>query len=168
MTLPMPWRHGDHLMPSLLAVDVGLRTGLALYGQDGRLLWYRSHNLGNRTRLRSAVQRLLRDLPDLEWVILEGGGPLADIWAHQAQRRGVRTRGIAAEDWRAGLLYPRQMRNGPQAKEAANSIARRVIAAAQGPRPTSLRHDAAEAVLIGLWGLLEVGWLKTLPNGLLH
>ena len=25
--------------------------------------------------------------------------------------------------------------------------------------PTSLRHDAAEAILIGLWGVLEVGWL---------
>jgi LexA DNA binding domain len=25
--------------------------------------------------------------------------------------------------------------------------------------PTSLRHDAAEAMLIGLWSVLEVGWL---------
>jgi hypothetical protein len=30
-------------------------------------------------------------------------------------------------------------------------------------RPTSLRHDAAEAILIGLWGVLEAGWLPALP-----
>ncbi|MBC8076709.1 MAG: hypothetical protein H7Y32_11595, partial [Chloroflexales bacterium] len=41
--------------------------------------------------------------------------------------------------------------------------ARRVIAWAGAPRPTSLRHDAAEAILIGLWGALEVGWLPALP-----
>ncbi|MEN9933480.1 MAG: hypothetical protein RLZZ387_59, partial [Chloroflexota bacterium] len=31
-------------MTTLLAVDVGLRAGLALFDQDGRLRWYRSHN----------------------------------------------------------------------------------------------------------------------------
>jgi hypothetical protein len=33
-------------------------------------------------------------------------------------------------------------------------------------RPTSLRHDAAEAILIGLWGLLEAGWMGRLPDEL--
>jgi len=31
-------------------------------------------------------------------------------------------------------------------------------------RPTSLRDAAAEAILIGLWGALEVGWLAALPE----
>ena len=31
------------------------------------------------------------------------------------------------------------------------------------PRPTSLRHDAAEAVLVGLWGALHVGLLDGMP-----
>lgn len=30
-------------------------------------------------------------------------------------------------------------------------------------RSASLRYDAAEAVLIGLWGVLEVRWLDGLP-----
>jgi hypothetical protein len=34
------------------------------------------------------------------------------------------------------------------------------------PRPTSLRHDAAEAILIGLWGVIRVGWLTTVPTSL--
>jgi hypothetical protein len=153
-------------MPSLLAIDVGLRTGLALYARNGRLLWYRSRNFGNSTRLRRGVQDLLRELPDLSRLILEGGGPLAEIWAHEAGRLQIPVRRISAEDWRARLLYPRQWRNGAQAKHSADALARRVIEWSEAPRPTSLRHDAAEAILIGLWGLLEVGWLKALPSAL--
>lgn len=153
-------------MLSLLAVDVGLRTGLALYGQDGRLHWYRSRNFGNATRLRAGVHAVLRETPNVEWLVLEGGGPLADIWTHEAQRRGILVRTISAEDWRNSLLYPRQHRNGPQAKHSADILARRIIAWSQARRPTSLRHDAAEAILIGLWGLVSIGWLKTLPTQL--
>lgn len=31
-------------------------------------------------------------------------------------------------------------------------------------RPTSLRHDAAEAIMIGLWGVLHLGWLVPSPE----
>ena len=35
------------------------------------------------------------------------------------------------------------------------------------PRPKSvLGDDVAEAILIGLWGVLKVGWLKDLPERL--
>lgn len=47
-------------MKSLLSVDLGLKTGLALYGEDGRLLWYRSHNLGATDRLRRAAHVILQ------------------------------------------------------------------------------------------------------------
>ena len=153
-------------MTSLLAVDVGLRTGLAFYARDGQLLRYCSHNLGNSTRLRRAVQGILRANPDLAWLVIEGGGPLADIWEHEAGRRQIAVRRISAEDWRERLLYPRQHRNGLQAKHNADVLARRVIAWSGAHRPPSLRHDAAEAILIGLWGVLEVGWLETLPKEL--
>ncbi len=150
----------------LLAVDLGLRTGLAFYARDGRLLRYCSHNLGSSARLRRAAQGILRANPDLAWLVIEGGGPLADIWEHEAGRRQIAVRRISAEDWRERLLYPRQHRNGPQAKENADALARRVIAWSGAPRPTSFRDDAAEAILIGLWGVLDVGWLQTLPNEL--
>ncbi len=76
-------------MALLLAVDLGLRTGLALYGQDGRLQWYRSHNFGTAARLRRAVRGLLDELPELTWLVLEGGGHLAEIWKREAERRGM-------------------------------------------------------------------------------
>ncbi len=153
-------------MPTLLAVDLGLRTGLALYADDGRLRWYRSHNLGKAARLRRAVPGLLEEPTDLVWLVLEGGGPLAEIWQREGRRRGLGVLTISAHDWRQRLLLPRQQRNGAQAKDSADTLARRVIDWSGAPKPTSLRHDAAEAILIGLWGVLEVGWLSELPEEL--
>jgi hypothetical protein len=64
---------------SLIAVDLGLRTGLALYGRDGRPLWYRSRHDGTRAALGRGVHVLLDSIPDLSRMVLEGGGPIADI-----------------------------------------------------------------------------------------
>jgi len=148
---------------SLLAVDVGLRTGLASFGAEGRLLWYRSQNFGSATRLRSAVPGILRGLPDLRWLVLEGGGNLAEIWRRSAERVGIQVERIGAERWRAELLFPREQRTRRQAKTHADEFARRVIEWSGAPRPTSLRHDAAEAIVIGFWGVLTVGLLDAVP-----
>jgi hypothetical protein len=153
-------------MPELLAVDLGIKCGLALYQADGRLRWYRSHNFGSAARLRRAVRRILDDLPGVSDVVLEGGGRLADIWTGEAQRRALTVHQIAAETWRRQFLYPRQRRSGSDAKQYAKGLARRVIEWSQAPRPTALRDDTAEAILVGLWGTLELGWLTHLPNAL--
>jgi hypothetical protein len=150
-------------MPVLLAIDIGVKTGLALYGHDGRLLWYRSQNFGTAPRLRRGVRRMLDALPHLAWLVLEGGGPLADIWQREAMRRHIPVRQISAEAWRRQFLYAREQRSGAQAKERATELARRIIIWSGARRPTSLRDDAAEAILIGLWGALEVGWLAQIP-----
>ena len=151
------------LTAQLLAVDLGLRTGLALYGRDGRLRWYRSQNFGNRSRLRRGAHGLLNELPQVTWIALEGGGDLATAWQSEARRRHLQLRQISAETWRRDLLHPRQQRSGAQAKATADDLARRVIAWSNAPKPTSLRHDAAEAILIGLWAVLSIGWLSELP-----
>ncbi|MBX3014658.1 MAG: hypothetical protein KF832_24270 [Caldilineaceae bacterium] len=150
-------------MTTLLAVDLGLRSGLALYGDDGRLRWYRSQNFGAAPRLRRAAHSILHDLPDLAWLVVEGGGTLADSWHKEAAARQVAVLQTSAEVWRQALLYPRQQRSGTAAKHHAEELARRVIDWSAAPRPTSLRHDAAEAILIGLWGVVQVGWLPHLP-----
>ncbi len=150
-------------MPSLLAVDLGLRTGLALFSRDGRLRWYRSQNFGSAPRLRRAVHGIFAADPEIEVVVLEGGGPLADIWEKEAERRGVRSIRIGAEAWRQQLLIPREQRTGAIAKHNADGVARRVIEWSGATRPTSLRHDAAEAILVGLWGVVRVGWLEGVP-----
>ena len=113
-------------MRSLLAVDLGVRTGLAVYGDDGRLLRYRSQNFGSAVRLRRALPALLEGERGLALLVIEGGGALADAWEREAERRRI-------IDWSGA------------------------------PRPTSLRHDAAEAILIGFWGVLDAGWLPAIP-----
>ena len=150
-------------MASLLAIDLGLRTGLALYGNNGRLRWYRSQNFGAKSRLRKAVPSLLDELPDVTWLVIEGGGDLATVWLREAERRQIEVRQISAETWRKQLLLPRQQRNASSAKLSADDLARKVIDWSDAPRPISLRHDAAEAILAGLWGVLAIGWLDQLP-----
>lgn len=148
----------------LLAVDLGLRTGLALYGRDGRLVRYRSQNIGTRARLRRAAGSVLGDHPDTSRVVLEGGGDIADIWTKAAERAGRRVRVIDAGVWRRALLLPREQRSGAAAKAAADGLARAVIEWSGAKRPTSLRHDAAEAIAVGLWGVLDAGWLEAVPD----
>jgi len=150
---------------SLLAVDLGLKTGLALYGEDGKLNWYRSKNFGNTTSLKRAVYGIVREIPDLVMLIIEGGGNIAEIWENEAQKRGIAVRRITAEDWRKTILFSREQRTGAMAKERAARLADAVIAWSGLRRPTAPRHDAAEAILIGLWGVLETGWLEGLPQG---
>ena len=150
-------------MAELLAVDMGLRTGLALFGDDGRLRWYRSQNFGSPARLKRGAYGVLKDIPDLAWLVIEGGGPLAETWSREAERRNIQVLRTDAGRWRQVLLHAREQRSGAQAKEHADVLAREVIAWSGAKKPTSLRHDAAEAILAGLWGVLQVGWLDELP-----
>jgi hypothetical protein len=107
-------------------------------------------------------------LQDVSHLIVEGGGTLAAPWGEEAERRGIDVQWVSAETWRKAFLYPREQRTGEIAKRTADDLARRVIEWSGARRPTSLRHDAAEAVLIGLWGVLQLGWLPELPANLVH
>ncbi|WP_152053549.1 hypothetical protein [Tautonia marina] len=149
---------------ALLAVDTGLRTGLALFGREGRLIWYRSQHFANRSTLKRGVYGLFGSIGALDRVVLEGGGPIAEVWRREAERRGIIVRVIGAEVWRE-TLDAFGDRHRP--KREADAIARRVIEWSGAARPTSLRHDAAEAILIGLWGVIEAGWLDGPPDEVL-
>lgn len=139
-----------------------MRTGLALYGEDGRLVWFRSHNFGSVARLRRAIPAILAD-NFVTNAIAEGGGVVRDAWARECERAGVELTTVSAEEWRAALLLPREQHTGAQAKRVADTLARRVIEWSNAPRPTSLRHDAAEAILVGLWQSVQLGWLAAVP-----
>ena len=154
----------DAPAPALLAVDLGLRTGLAAFARDGRALWARSQNLGTRTRLRAAAGAVLDALPGVERVVLEGGGDLARLWAAspaapRPRRARRRCRHVAA-----GPAAAPRPALGADAKAAADGLARAVLAWSGAPAPEGpLRHDAAEAVAVGLWAVLDAGWLDPSP-----
>ena len=101
----------------LLAIDLGLRTGLAVYGRDGKLVWYRSRNYGNKTRLRKAARSVIEEAGTVHVVAIEGGGDIALPWVHEIERRDIELIQVQAESWRKDLLLSRHQRNGPQAKK---------------------------------------------------
>jgi len=148
---------------TLLAIDLGLRTGLALFGSDGKLLWYRSSNFGSRPRLRKAAYSVLNEAEGVSVVAIEGGGDLAVPWFSEIDRRGLRSLQINAEKWRTSLLLSRHQRHGAEAKKHADTLARKIIDWSGAKRPTSLRHDAAEAICIGFWAVVHIGWLPEVP-----
>ena len=149
----------------LLAVDMGLRTGIAVYGPDGRLKSYRSKHFGSLAELRKGVPTILKEAPPLGWIWLEGGGDIAEVWEKQAAHRGIEFRQVHAAAWRESLMLPRQQRSGEIAKREADGLARRVIAWSGAPKPKGeLRHDAAEAILLGIHGALEVNLLDRVPK----
>lgn len=154
------------IVSGLLAVDAGLHTGLARYGRHGRLVWYRSTNFGARPRLKAGVKALLAGERDIERLVVEGGGDLAEIWEREAGRRGIEVMRVSAEEWREFLLLPRQRADGATAKRQAIEAARLVIEWSGAKKPTSLRHDAAEAILAGMYAVVTFGWLDEPPDGL--
>ncbi len=145
---------------TLLAVDLGLRCGIAVFDDDGKLRRYRSTNFGKRRRLKQAAYRLVRDAGPPSYLVVEGDRDLGEIWSKAAEKQGAETIRVAPETWRRDLLDRRQRRTGSDAKEAADELAREVIDRTGADKPTSLRHDAAEAILIGWWALQEVDWRR--------
>ena len=147
-------------MPSLLGVDLGVNCGLALFGKEERLVWQRSQNFGSVSRLRRAVPSLLRTIPNLSAIVAEGGGEIAEIWQREAERRALPFLLIDASTWRRDLLYEREQRSGIEAKQNADSLAYKVIRWSNLSPPRELRHDAAEAILVGLWGIMQSDWIS--------
>jgi hypothetical protein len=150
--------------PTLLAVDLGLRAGLALYNSEGRVVWYRSTNFGSTARLKKAIPSVMRSAGPPEFLVVEGGGRLLTPWQREADRVGSRVIEAAAEHWRNELLLQRDRRTGADAKQNAIRQATAVIAWSGAPSPTgTLRDDTAEAILVGLWAARRVGWIEEYP-----
>ena len=144
----------------LLAVDLGLRTGLAVFSDDGRLRRYGSQNLGSRERLRRAVGGIVTSVADVAWLVAEGDRALFRIWQRAAQRAGAQATLVAPEVWREALLLDRDRRDACSAKAAALKMAAWIIRCAAGSKPKTLRHDAAEAILIGVYWAQRLGWVN--------
>lgn len=140
----------------LLAVDAGIRTGLALFNDSGKLVWYRSHNMGSLSSLKKAVYPLLKSIGNLSFLVIEGGGPIVRVWLNAATKLGISTQQIDAAVWRRDILYQREYRNGPQAKASAIHRAQQVIELSGAPSQNTPTHDAAEAILIGLWAFMNM------------
>ncbi len=135
----------------ILAVDLGLRAGLAWFDATGRLLRARSTHFANRTVLRRALPGIWSEVPGVTAVVLEGGGSLADIWLRSAERLGIPATLIKAEEWRRDVLLPSQQGDGKLAKELACRKAAELARASGCTPATAIVDDAAEAIVFGDW-----------------
>ena len=148
--------------PALIAVDLGLRAGLATYARTGHLLSFRSTNFGTVSRMKRAIGA---SFPlSIEVLVTEGDSHLASLWERCAQKRQATSYRIAPSQWRNGLYRPSQMRSKGDWKKKAIDYAERVILWSECPKPTSLRHDAAEAVCLGFFMVMQLGWLPRIPE----
>jgi len=147
----------------LLAVDVGLRTAMAGFDQNGRVVFLQSRHFRSSTVLRKAVPGLLAEFSQLEHVVLEGGGELAKVWQKNLDRAGFAHSLVHADRWRKDMFYPREQRNGPIAKQAALDLFTSVISWSGLSGSFSKQDDAAEAVLCGFWWAWQAGWVADAP-----
>jgi hypothetical protein len=145
----------------LLAVDLGVKTGLALFSSDGRLLWHRSQNFGNKTRLRKAIPWIVSLEEDITYIVIEGGGPLLKLWDAYLEKRNIEVLHIMAEEWRRALLLSREQRKGAQAKENAVRYAGIIIQKISNQKTLVTNNNAAEAILIGTWAMEKLGWINS-------
>jgi hypothetical protein len=148
-------------LQGLLAVDLGVQTGMAWYSRDARIHWYGSRNFGNAQRLKRAIPGILSTWPGTMYLVIEGGGVLSTLWEKAAAERDIEVIRISAEKWRKDLLIDREQRSGIQAKQVAIQKAVQIIRQLGGPMPlTPLKDDAAEAILTGWWAVLQLGWAR--------
>lgn len=152
--------HGDAPAPSgaiVLAIDVGLKAGLAWFTAEGELIRARSTRFPNRTVLKKALPAIWTEQQGVMQVVLEGQGEIADIFRKSAERASIPVQQFSAEQWREDMLLPRQQRSGKQAKANAETIAMQIARACGKPPKCAYDDDAAEAILFGLWFLTRTG-----------
>jgi len=147
----------------LLAVDLGVKTGLAFWTSEGHLKWYRSQNYGSKERLGRAVFQVLHSVEQPAMLVLEGGGRLADLWADIAQRTGWPTEVLHAEEWRSHLINQSELNSATSLKDISVYYAKRAAVWGRHPVAGKLNHNTAEAILAGLWVLIKNGFSGNLP-----
>lgn len=142
---------------NVMSVDLGVKTGIAVFSAQGMLLWYGSRNYGNKKSLRKDVPRLLHQYRPLRMLILEGGGALEEVWRREAEFRKIPVSSFHAGHWRELFFGSESLMHTERAKEKAVELALRVIHLIGVSRASVPIHHAAEAILSGLYFLYIEG-----------
>lgn len=140
---------------TILSVDLGIKTGLALFSENANLLWFWSHNFGNRTRLKKGVNNILFKISKkwkLVLIVIEGSRDIGKIWKKKGIKLDVPVIDVSPERWRQDILGSRNLPT-KNSKKLAALYARNIIIESGLSPPKLVNFDAAEAILIGLWGV---------------
>jgi hypothetical protein len=162
----------------VLAVDLGLKSGVALFGSQGRLLRYEQFHF-EKDSLHDTAKRLLTEWEQdafqygsqgeneqgqkrarVTHIAIEGAdGYMLRAWADAAT--GLSILRVTPEEWRAELLLEKERSSGSNAKAASRLVARQVVEDfGVMPRHEGKFHtDVAEAVCLGLYVSSRLGWV---------
>jgi hypothetical protein len=163
----------------LMAVDLGLKSGVSLFNCQGELVRYEQFYFEKET-LQKTAQNLIAtweqdvnieteeestSLPSkVTHIAIEGAdGYMLRAWADAAPHQSILR--VSPEEWRSDLLLAKESTSGANSKAAARLIARQVVQdfgvmeAHTGKFPT----DVAEAVVMGLYVARKLGWITREP-----
>lgn len=141
-----------------MAVDLGLRTGLAVWQRDGTLRTWRQLRYPSRRALRSGLPAVCRVLPPITLLVTEGDASLGGLWRLALGLAEADHWQVQAHDWRSGLFDEPAIRTTRRAKRSAWELAK-TLASRHGARGAPhLRHDVAEAICLGFWAGMQRGW----------
>ncbi|MEW6134667.1 MAG: hypothetical protein AB1583_02995 [Bacteroidota bacterium] len=141
----------------VMSVDLGVKTGIAVFSSEGRLRWFGSRNYGSINSLRNDLPRLLHSHAPLRVLVLEGGGVLENVWMREAHYRNIAVVSFHAGHWRQLFFGSDPLMHTNRAKMKAVDLARAVIGLIGENRASLPIHHAAEAILTGLCFLYEEG-----------
>lgn len=170
----------------LVAIDLGLRMGVSVYTDEGKLLRYEQMKFGDADELRAHAPILLESLEDFAdsieegekaWsithVAIEGGDvALLDVWRSSIKPdpakadlrggRGATLITVRPEEWRANMLTVKEKKSGRDAKAAARLIARQVVDdfGVMEKHQGKFKTDSAEAVTLGYYLARRMGWIS--------
>jgi hypothetical protein len=109
----------------LLAVDLGLRTGFAVYNTSGHLTSYFNRHFVSLEELEDSIPDIL-DTKKISCVVVEGDSVVRGIW-ESAVLPDLPMEAISPKEWRRKILTKSEQQNGPSAKAAARLIARQIM-----------------------------------------
>jgi hypothetical protein len=153
-------------MQSLLAVDLGLRTGMCLFNDAGNLLRYDDRQFASADHLEQGAAAILSEWEAeagsrISHVAIEGSDPyLLSAWSNAVGDRRVLH--VQPEHWRHDLLTPQECDSWKSSKDASRVVARSIIerfGTAELDR-VDYTTDCAEALLLGAHVAQRLGWIR--------
>jgi Icc-related predicted phosphoesterase len=169
---------GQEVNEMLLAVDLGLRSGVSLFNNRGELVRYEQFHFERET-LQETAQQLVQEWEEdvnkdmdssdprpwrVTHLAIEGGDPaFRDAWSEATE--DVSLLYVSPEEWRGGLLLDKEKTSGKDSKAAARLIARQVVTdfGVMSLHDGKFKTDVAEAVVLGLYVARKLGWITREP-----
>lgn len=120
----------------LLSVDLGLRSGFALYNSTGHLISFAHHRFDTLQNLKASVLVELSTLSkhyNLNHFVLEGDAVYRSIWTSAINQFAADYEKTAViiyidpAEWRDRLLISRERKSGKDAKCASRLISRQIM-----------------------------------------